>query len=179
MPSTTETVEKEKSTDIRADDSTKTETVVIENAPELEVVYTFTWGRNRAQSNPKGQGRRFSEGASKEGEANAASTEHGERRNPAQNRNRKARYSKPEGEHAAQDSAGQPKSGEAAQDQTKQGQQKFGRDKFNRDNDRRPGKSKPRRDEGPKQFLASPKKTQQIDPDNPFAAALMGLKDKI
>ena len=164
MPSTAETV---------------AETVVIENAPELEVVYTFTWGRNRAQPNPKGQGRRFSEGASKDGEANAASTEHGERRNPAQNRNRKARYSKPEGEHAAQDSAGQPKSGEAAQDQTKQGQQKFGRDKFNRDNDRRPGKGKPRRDEGPKQFAASPKKTQQIDPDNPFAAALMGLKDKI
>ncbi|MFY0660738.1 MAG: disulfide oxidoreductase [Shimia sp.] len=37
----------------------------------------------------------------------------------------------------------------------------------------------PRRDNGPKQFQARPpKKEKAIDPDNPFAAALMGLKDK-
>ncbi|MBU2942110.1 helicase-related protein [Shimia thalassica] len=37
----------------------------------------------------------------------------------------------------------------------------------------------PRRDAGPKQFQARPpKKEKAIDPDNPFAAALMGLKDK-
>jgi ATP-dependent RNA helicase SUPV3L1/SUV3 len=37
----------------------------------------------------------------------------------------------------------------------------------------------PRRDNGQKQFQARPpKKEKAIDPDNPFAAALMGLKDK-
>jgi ATP-dependent RNA helicase SUPV3L1/SUV3 len=40
------------------------------------------------------------------------------------------------------------------------------------------GKGKPR-DAGPKTFAAKPpKKEKQIDPDNPFAAALMGLKGK-
>ncbi|WP_288939805.1 helicase-related protein [uncultured Roseovarius sp.] len=43
----------------------------------------------------------------------------------------------------------------------------------------KPPKGKPRRDQGPKTFSAKPqKKKDQIDPDNPFAAALMGLKDK-
>ncbi|NHQ74148.1 disulfide oxidoreductase [Roseovarius gahaiensis] len=42
-----------------------------------------------------------------------------------------------------------------------------------------PAKGKPRRDQGAKTFSAKPqKKKDQIDPDNPFAAALMGLKDK-
>ncbi|WP_127114187.1 helicase-related protein [Shimia sediminis] len=41
------------------------------------------------------------------------------------------------------------------------------------------GKGGPRRDQGPKQFQSRPpKKEKAIDPDNPFAAALMGLKDK-
>ncbi len=41
------------------------------------------------------------------------------------------------------------------------------------------GKGGPRRDNGPKQFQARPpKKEKAIDPDNPFAAALMGLKGK-
>ena len=43
------------------------------------------------------------------------------------------------------------------------------------------GKGKPGgpRQQGAKNFSARPpKKEKQIDPDNPFAAALMGLKDK-
>ncbi|MGY3437331.1 MULTISPECIES: helicase-related protein [unclassified Marinovum] len=41
------------------------------------------------------------------------------------------------------------------------------------------GKGKgPRRDSGPKTFESRPQKKDRIDPDNPFAAALMGLKDK-
>ena len=41
------------------------------------------------------------------------------------------------------------------------------------------GKGGPRRDKGAQQFQARPpKKEKAIDPDNPFAAALMGLKDK-
>ena len=41
------------------------------------------------------------------------------------------------------------------------------------------GKGGPRRESGPKQFQSRPpKKEKAIDPDNPFAAALMGFKDK-
>ena len=39
-------------------------------------------------------------------------------------------------------------------------------------------KGKPRREDGPKSYSAKPQKKDRIDPDNPFAAALMGLKDK-
>lgn len=39
-------------------------------------------------------------------------------------------------------------------------------------------KGKPRRDDGTKTYQARPEKKDRIDPDNPFAAALMGLKDK-
>ena len=39
-------------------------------------------------------------------------------------------------------------------------------------------KGKPRRDQGPKTFSAKPEKKDKIDPNNPFAAALMGLKDQ-
>ncbi|SDI53831.1 helicase-related protein [Lutimaribacter saemankumensis] len=43
----------------------------------------------------------------------------------------------------------------------------------------KPQKGKgPRREAGPKTYSAAPKKSDRIDPDNPFAAALMGLKDK-
>jgi len=40
------------------------------------------------------------------------------------------------------------------------------------------GKRRPQQDRGPKSFSAKPKKSDKIDPDNPFAAALMGLKSK-
>jgi ATP-dependent RNA helicase SUPV3L1/SUV3 len=40
------------------------------------------------------------------------------------------------------------------------------------------GKGKPRREEGAKSFSAGPRKSDRIDPDNPFAAALMGLKTR-
>jgi ATP-dependent RNA helicase SUPV3L1/SUV3 len=45
----------------------------------------------------------------------------------------------------------------------------------------KPGKGKPRdaRDEQPKTYAAKPeKRNDRIDPDNPFAAALMGLRTK-
>ncbi|MRU16809.1 disulfide oxidoreductase [Roseovarius sp. A21] len=42
----------------------------------------------------------------------------------------------------------------------------------------KPGKGKPKREQGPKTFSSKPQKKDKIDPDNPFAAALMGLKDK-
>jgi ATP-dependent RNA helicase SUPV3L1/SUV3 len=146
-----------------------------EAAPDMEVFFTFTWGRNRAQSKPKGQGRRFSDGPAKEAASNTGDTAKNDGRGGSNSR--KSRHNKPDGEQAAQDRAGLKKSGQSRQ--TTPGQQKTGRDKFNRDNDRKPSKGKSRNNERPKQFAASPKKSQQIDPDNPFAAALMGLKDKI
>ncbi len=43
----------------------------------------------------------------------------------------------------------------------------------------KPGnKGKPRPQDGPKTYAAKPARKDKIDPDNPFAAALMGLKDK-
>jgi len=42
---------------------------------------------------------------------------------------------------------------------------------------KRPGQGKPG-NSAPKSFAARPPKNDRIDPDNPFAAALMGLKDK-
>ena len=43
----------------------------------------------------------------------------------------------------------------------------------------KPAKGKPQQGQGAKTFSAKPqKKKDRIDPDNPFAAALMGLKDK-
>ena len=141
----------------------------------MEVFFTFTWGRNRAQSKPKGQGRRFSDGSAKEAASNTGDTAKNDGRGGSNSR--KSRHNNTDGEQAAQDRAGLKKSGQSRQ--TTPGQQKTGRDKFNRDNDRKPSKGKSRNNERPKQFAASPKKSQQIDPDNPFAAALMGLKDKI
>ncbi len=141
----------------------------------MEVFFTFTWGRNRSQSKPKGQGRRFSDGPVKEAASNTGDTAKNDGRSGSNSR--KGRRNKPDGEQAAQDRAGLKKSGQSRQ--TTPGQQTTGRDKFNRDKDRKPGKGKFRHNDGPKQFAASPKKSQQIDPDNPFAAALMGLKDKI
>ena len=146
-----------------------------EAAPDMEVFFTFTWGRNRSQSKPKGQGRRFSDGPVKEAASNTGDTAKNDGRSGSNSR--KGRRNKPDGEQAAQDRAGLKKSGQSRQ--TTPGQQTTGRDKFNRDKDRKPGKGKFRHNGGPKQFAASPKKSQQIDPDNPFAAALMGLKDKI
>ncbi|MCV2865154.1 helicase-related protein [Albidovulum sediminicola] len=51
----------------------------------------------------------------------------------------------------------------------------------------KPGKGKPqgrrdkdaRREDKPRNFESRPQKKDRIDPDNPFAAALMGLRDKI
>ncbi len=61
-----------------------------------------------------------------------------------------------------------------------------GRGTGNRAQDKRgkPQGNKPKKargkpaDKGPKSYSAKPKKADKIDPDNPFAAALMGLKDK-
>ncbi|WP_416368001.1 helicase-related protein [Tritonibacter mobilis] len=95
--------------------------------PEIEVFYTFTWGRNTRQGNA-GRGQRRGEGRG------------------------------PKADGAGR---GKPRGGKP---QGKPGGKKGGR----------PDRGG---DKGSKTYSARPpKKEKQIDPDNPFAAALMGLK---
>jgi ATP-dependent RNA helicase SUPV3L1/SUV3 len=152
-----------------------------ETAPVMEVVYTFTWGRSGAASRPKGQGRRNSGAGADATGANSSSASRGDRREASAGgaTDQKSRDGKPQDGKDAKGRSGQNKSGQNKSGHGNPKQGKSGRDKFNRDGDKRPGKGKPRRDDGPKQFAASPKRTEQIDPDNPFAVALMGMKDKI
>ena len=60
-------------------------------------------------------------------------------------------------------------------------QQRRGKPQGRRDGGKPKGKRKPRRDGGggkPRNFESRPPKKDRIDPDNPFAQALMGLKTK-
>ncbi|SEL10571.1 ATP-dependent RNA helicase SUPV3L1/SUV3 [Roseovarius azorensis] len=80
------------------------------------------------------------------------------------------RAHRPRGERPAQGARGAPN---AAGDRGKQGRP--GKPKG------KPGKGKPREgreEQGAKSFSARPEKKDRIDPDNPFAAALMGLRTK-
>ena len=92
--------------------------------PEIEIFYTFTWGRPRQGG--------------------------GERR------------ARPQG------NAGGDRKGDAGQGRRPKGGKPGGPK----------GKGGPKRDQGAKTYAARPEKKDRIDPDNPFAAALMGLKDK-
>lgn len=141
-----------------------------ENTPEMEVFYTFTWGRQRATSRPKRHGCRSPDATPQDANATTSKAKGiVDRRGASQKNKQKARSGTPHGVYGNTDQV----------IQTQWDDQKQGRKKSKRDNNRRSGKGKSRNDQGPKQFAASPKKAQQIDPDNPFAAALMGLKDKI
>lgn len=116
-------------------------------APEVEVFYTFRWGRPRGDRNRGGE------------------------------RNRGAgRGDNAGGDAGAQDgkSNGKPRGKRPARDGGKPGG-KPGHKAGGRKGDRHGGK---KNDNGPRKFSARPEKKDRIDPDNPFAAALMGLKDK-
>ncbi|MFY0679520.1 MAG: disulfide oxidoreductase [Thalassovita sp.] len=100
-------------------------------APEMEVFYTFTWGR-RAQQNNRGRG--------------------GQRGRQAQGENSgEGRARGRDGKGGAPRGKGKPRS-EGGKGRGGKGGKSF--------------ESRP------------PRKEKAIDPDNPFAAALMGLKDK-
>ena len=125
-------------------------------APELEVFYTFTWAPRRAPRGDRPQGRRAQEGDKprREGEGQKGRGPRG-------------------GDRAAQ---GQSEGQSEGQSQGRpQGQPRRERD------GKRPPKGKPgrpEREERQKSFEARPPRKDRIDPDNPFAAALMGLKLK-
>lgn len=99
-----------------------------EAGPEMEVFYTFTWGRQaRGDRKPRGGQRGDRDGGKPQGKG---------RRGDRGDRGDKGRG---------------PKGAK--------------------------GKG-PRPDKGAKTYQSRPEKKDRIDPDNPFAAALMGLKDK-
>jgi ATP-dependent RNA helicase SUPV3L1/SUV3 len=152
-----------------------------EAKPEMEVFYIFTWGRSSASSRPKGQGRRNSDAGADTARANSYLASRGDSREALAEgaTDKKPRNGKP---HDGKEAKGRSRQNKSGQNNPGVGNPKHGtssRENFNRDGVKRLGKGKPRRDDGPKQFAASPKRTEQIDPDNPFAAALMGMKDKI
>ncbi len=101
-------------------------------APEMEVFYTFTWGRVRQGGNQRG---------------------------PRREGNR---------------TGGQQRDG----GQTNEGRGKPGDKKRGKPAGKRGGPRPDRNGQGGKSYSARPpKKEKAIDPDNPFAAALMGLKN--
>ena len=114
---------------------------------ELEVFYSFTWGRKP----PAQQGRQGHGGQGR----------HGQPRSDAQPQGEEGgRSGKPRGK-------GKPRGDQPGRD----GRGKDGRGKGGRDH------GKPQ--QGAKTFEARPPRDKdRIDPDNPFAAALMGLRDK-
>ncbi|WP_121062137.1 helicase-related protein [Chachezhania antarctica] len=119
--------------------------------PEIEVFYTFTWGRNR-QTNQRGRG--GNRGRRDDGQqAGGEKPEGGDRRERGPRRNAGGDKGRDGGKPRRD---GKPPRG------------KGGPDRRGKDNDRNK----------PKTYSAKPpKQEKKIDPDNPFAAALMGLKD--
>ena len=128
-------------------------------AEELEVYYTFRWAprpRPRNDQNRRGPRR---DGAQPQGD-NAVQGD------------RQAKDGQPQGERKPRDGGGpRPKRDGDGRGPKGQGDRKGKGGK--------PGKRDgARREQQPRSFTAGPdRKRDRIDPDNPFAAALMGLKD--
>jgi len=133
--------------------------VAAETPAEMEVFFTFTWGRKP----PSHQGRpNRGRGAAPQGQGAQAAQPQAEGEARAE---RGERSGKPRGK-------GKPQGGDRGGDRNKSqgGDRNKGRDR-NREGD------KPQ--QGAKTYEARPPRAKdRIDPDNPFAAALMGLRDK-
>ncbi|MEH6751001.1 MAG: helicase-related protein [Paracoccaceae bacterium] len=131
--------------------------VAAETPAEMEVFFTFTWGRKP----PSHQGRpNRGRGAAPQGQGAQAAQPQAEGEARAE---RGERSGKPRGK-------GKPQGGDRGGDRNKSqgGDRNKGR---NREGD------KPQ--QGAKTYEARPPRAKdRIDPDNPFAAALMGLRDK-
>ncbi len=114
---------------------------------EVEVFYTFAWG-GRARQGGGNRGQRRGQGGSQSQNAEGAGGQDGQDR----------RGGKPRGQGRSGDRAGGKPGGRPS---GKPGGKKGGR---------------PQQQGGKTYSARPPKKEKQIDPDNPFAAALMGLK---
>ena len=158
--------------------------VALQTVTEIEVFYSFTWApkpRPRPERGPRRDQTRADAGTPAEAGERPRGGPHRDRAKPeggapsegapAERSSRPDRkpQGKPQGDRAGGDRNGGERSGG----------ERTGGDR----QDRRDHKGKPprdRRDETPRSFEARPpKKNDRIDPDNPFAAALMGLRDKI
>ena len=126
-------------------------------APEIEVYFTFTWGRARQPQRGRGQrGRR-------------EDAQQGEKTDGGDRRERRPRRSGEKSGGDRNQDGGKPR-----RDGKPSGGKPRGKGGPNRgrDGDRQNDRNKP------KTYSARPPKSEKkIDPDNPFAAALMGLKD--
>ncbi len=129
--------------------------VAIQTVTEMETFYTFTWApkpRPRAERSPR------RDAAPRDQAAPDVAVDKREGKPRGERRDGGPRGDRPEGA---------PKGDRPRRDG---GKPDFKGGKPNRD----------RREEGGRSFEARPpKKNERIDPDNPFAAALMGLRDKI
>jgi ATP-dependent RNA helicase SUPV3L1/SUV3 len=129
---------------------------------EMEVFYTFTWGGNRGR---REQGER--RGPRREGQGERAPREgQGDRpkREGQGDRPRREAGDRPQGERPQ---GGKPRGDRPWEDKGDRGGKGKG-----------PKGKRPPREDGPRVFEAKPQRKDRIDPDNPFAAALMGFRTK-
>ncbi|MGY6533984.1 MAG: helicase-related protein [Pararhodobacter sp.] len=168
--------------------------------PEVEVFYTFRWaprGRGGRDRGPRRDGQRTGQrparrdgprDSPRDGQAGTAGSGHAAQAPSPDDKQKGGARSDDRGGQGRRPPRGADGAGRGKQDGAGKGAE-GGRNRFqegqrgNRRSDRDQNRGKhgkpPRRDEGPRSFTAAPeRKRDQIDPDNPFAAALMGLKDK-
>ncbi len=133
-------------------------------AEPMEVFYTFTWSprRRQHQGRPRQGGAKGGAETEAAGDGAVEGRGRGKRRPPRKDaKDGQGR----EGGKPGQGGDGQHGRGERQAPRGGKGQGQRG------------GKGKP--DQGPKTYVARPPRSEKpIDPDNPFAAALMGLRDK-
>lgn len=141
------------------------EEAAIQTVTETEVFYTFTWApkpRARPERGPRREPAPRDGAPARDGEKREGARPRGERRE------------KPAAAEGAAPRADRPEGGRGDRPRREGGKPDYKGGKPDR-------KGKPeRRDDTPRTFEARPaRKNDRIDPDNPFAAALMGLRDKI
>ncbi len=121
---------------------------------ETEVFYTFTWAPRR-------------QGGANRGPRRDANRQGGEGAKQAEGGKPRGEGFKPRGEGGKPRGDGDKPRGEGGKPRGKGGKPQHGKG------------AKPQRDDTPKTFSARPeRKPDRIDPDNPFAQALAGLRDK-
>jgi ATP-dependent RNA helicase SUPV3L1/SUV3 len=123
-------------------------------APEMEVFYSFTWAPRQRRGQPRGDQRGEGRGERRP-RAQGDKRPEGEKRADGEKR--------PEGEKRA-DGEGRPRGPRKGKSDGKYA---------GKSGDR----AKPEQNQT-KTFSSAPRRNDRIDPDNPFAAALMGLRDK-
>ncbi|GAB1380944.1 helicase-related protein [Pararhodobacter aggregans] len=148
-----------------------TETPAAAPAEEMEVFYTFRWSPRPRHARPEGQ--RRGGGPRRDGAPQGERVQ-GER----------PQGDRPQGERPPREArdGGAPRGERPRRDDRKGGGQGDRPERGDRPKGGKPhGKRDDRGGKGqqPRSFTSGPeKKRDRIDPDNPFAAALMGLKDK-